>query len=226
MPMIIAFVSQKGGVGKSTLARTLGAVVAHGGLSVLIADLDPKQSTSLQWIKKREPDDDIEIDVRSYEELEDALADGEEFEVVILDLPGGVSRRTLDVAKASHLLVLPTGPSVDDLHPTVLLHHELTTAGISNERIACAICRTLSKDEEADARDYLVEAGCFVLPGALPEKVAYRTALNQGRAMTETASSDLNERADALIESILNRIASQFENATQTQSRNHKGSAA
>jgi chromosome partitioning protein len=30
MPIVVAFVSQKGGVGKSTLARALLAVAAHG----------------------------------------------------------------------------------------------------------------------------------------------------------------------------------------------------
>ncbi len=40
-PVIVGFVSQKGGTGKSTLARALGAVVAGAGLKVKIADLDP-----------------------------------------------------------------------------------------------------------------------------------------------------------------------------------------
>ena len=50
---IVAFVSQKGGTGKSTLARALAAVVAHAGLKVKIADLDPDQQTVLHWEKLR-----------------------------------------------------------------------------------------------------------------------------------------------------------------------------
>ena len=53
MAVIVGLVSQKGGVGKSTLARALGAVVAHAGLKVRIADLDPQQHTVVEWERMR-----------------------------------------------------------------------------------------------------------------------------------------------------------------------------
>jgi len=46
MTTIIAFISQKGGVGKSTLARALAREASHQKLSVLLADCDPQQATS------------------------------------------------------------------------------------------------------------------------------------------------------------------------------------
>ena len=45
MTTIIAFVSQKGGVGKSTLSRALGREAAKSGLTTKIADLDTQQGT-------------------------------------------------------------------------------------------------------------------------------------------------------------------------------------
>ena len=54
IPICVTFVSQKGGTGKSTLARALGAVVAAAGLKVKIADLDPQQQTVLEWEKLRD----------------------------------------------------------------------------------------------------------------------------------------------------------------------------
>jgi chromosome partitioning protein len=53
MAVVVGLVSQKGGTGKSTLARALGAVVAHAGLKVRIADLDPQQHTVLEWERTR-----------------------------------------------------------------------------------------------------------------------------------------------------------------------------
>src|SRR6476620_2530974 len=53
MTTIIAFVSQKGGVGKSTLARALAREAANSGLAVKIADLDTQQGTSVDWHRQR-----------------------------------------------------------------------------------------------------------------------------------------------------------------------------
>jgi chromosome partitioning protein len=48
---IIAFISQKGGVGKSTLARALAVEASKKTkprIDVLLADCDPQQATSYQ----------------------------------------------------------------------------------------------------------------------------------------------------------------------------------
>jgi chromosome partitioning protein len=45
---IIAFISQKGGVGKSTLAQALATEAKKKKISVLLADCDSQQSTSLE----------------------------------------------------------------------------------------------------------------------------------------------------------------------------------
>ena len=57
MPLIVSFVSQKGGVEKSALARALAVAVAEGGMNVLLADLDPQQSTIAEWARLREAED-------------------------------------------------------------------------------------------------------------------------------------------------------------------------
>ncbi len=44
MATIISFVSQKGGVGKTTSAINLATAFAFGGYSVLLVDLDPQSS--------------------------------------------------------------------------------------------------------------------------------------------------------------------------------------
>ena len=53
MTFIVAMVSQKGGVGKSTLARLLAREFAAQDWRVKIADLDISQGTSFQWRSRR-----------------------------------------------------------------------------------------------------------------------------------------------------------------------------
>ena len=53
MAVTMSFVSQKGGVGKSTLARSVAVEAAKAGVDVVIADLDIQQGTIQEWAKLR-----------------------------------------------------------------------------------------------------------------------------------------------------------------------------
>ena len=207
MPGVIAFVSQKGGTGKSTLARALAAVCAQAGLEVVLADLDPRQQTLVQWQKARTAQRvSPRLSVEPFDDVAEAVGRAEACDLLILDMPGGVNDDTLAVACTAHLIVQPTGPTLDDLHPTVLLFHELVAAGVPKSHLVAALCRVLD-DEEAAARAYLEEAGYEVLAGFIPESRAYRTAHNRGRSLTETDEQAFNDRADALIEALLTKVA-------------------
>lgn len=208
MPAVIAFVSQKGGVGKSTLARALAAVCAHAGLEVMLADLDPRQQTLVHWQQTRAAQKvSPRLSVEAFDDAAEASDRAADCDLLILDTPGGVKEETLVVARMAHLIVQPTGPTLDDLHPTVLLFHELMAAGISKARLVAALCRVLDDEEASAARAYLSEAGYEVLRGFIPESRAYRDAHNRGRSLTETTEQGFNERADALIEALLTKVA-------------------
>ena len=211
-PVIVGFVSQKGGTGKSTLARALGAVVAAAGLKVKIADLDPQQGTVLEWERIREENSTSPvITVEAFDTAAEAIASAEDDELLIIDAPAGANRGTLEIAQAATLVVQPSGAGVDDLRPSVLLFHELVQAGIPKDRLVVALCRMLSEAEEDMARAYLTKAGYHVLPGCIPERTAYREAHNRGQAVTETKHKALNARVDELMEGLYARVASQLE---------------
>jgi chromosome partitioning protein len=210
MPLIVSFVSQKGGVGKSTLARALAAVGATGKLKVKLADLDIQQQTSVRWGKARKQrGTDAPIDVGAFRSFEEALVNSEAFDLIIVDTPGHTSPSTGTVTRASHVVVVPTSATIDDLYPTVLLLRALEEIGIPPSRLAVALCRVLEASEEKVARKYVAAAGYELLPGFIPERASYRNAQNRGQALTETIDGTENESADALIESLLRKIAGQ-----------------
>ena len=82
----------------------------------------------------------------------------------------------------------------------------MVKAGIPAGRLAFALNRIGTPAEEAETRAYLAEAGYAVLDGCLLERPAYRQAQNAGHAITETRYVALNERADILIQSLIDRV--------------------
>ena len=204
---VIAFVSQKGGVGKSTLSRGLAREAAKSGLAVKIADLDTQQGTSVEWHRRR-LDEGVEpiISVEGFKTADQALAQVNRYDLLIIDAPARASEGTQKIAQRAALVVQPTNPALDDLGPAVRLFHELTKAGIPKSRLVFAINHVLTDAEEIAAREYLTEAGYEVLKGYLPSKTSYRDAQNHGRSVTETRYDALNSRADGLIQSLINLV--------------------
>jgi chromosome partitioning protein len=206
MGAIIGFVSQKGGVGKSTLARGIGREAAAGGLSVKIADLDVQQGTSVNWYRRRlEAGIEPIFSVESFKTAAQALKLAPQFDYLIIDGPARASSATLEIARAASLIVQPTGSSVDDLEPAVLTFHELVRDGISRDILVFALSRVGTDAEEIEARAYIRQAGYAVLDGSIQERPAYRQASNVGLSITETRYPQLNKRADALIQAMVDR---------------------
>ncbi|WP_312126755.1 ParA family protein [Pseudomonas sp.] len=207
MSTVVAFVSQKGGVSKSTLARALGREASHCGLSVKIADLDVQQGTVIDWLRRRlaagiEPT----IQVESFASAGKALELAGQFDLLILDGPARMSKGTLEIANVADLVVQPTGASLDDLIPAVKEFHALVKAGVPKSKLVFALSRVATEAEVRDAREYLTEAGYAVLDGAVFEKPTYRRAQNQGYSITETRHESLNQSADRVLQDLINRI--------------------
>lgn len=209
MALIVSMVSQKGGVGKSTLARLLGCVFAALGWSVKIADLDIGQGTSFQWRSRRlehqiEPD----VPVEQFGNVDKALALAEQYDMLILDGAPHATSSTRAIADKSNLTVIPTGLSLDDLVPAVVLAHDLVKHGVPRERITFVLSRVGDSELEIEeARAYIEKAGYEVLPGALPEKTGYRRASDTGRALTETRFESLNHHAEQVAQGMVDRIS-------------------
>jgi chromosome partitioning protein len=206
MPLIVSFLSQKGGVGKSTLARALAAVAAYD-LRVRLADLDEEQATVVAWERARRKRAGRPLcAVVACMDIETAIAESGDAELLIIDAPSRSGSAALEIARRSHLIVQPSGASADDLRPAVILFHELVKAGIPKDRLVAAVCRVMSDTEEAAVRGYLVAAGYDVLAGSIPERSAYREIQNRGAAINETRIAKLNQRTDALMESLLGKV--------------------
>lgn len=209
MGYIIGMVSQKGGAGKSTLARLFARELAKDGFSVKIADLDTQQTTCTDWAADRaEAQIEPEIQVQPFGNIKTALAEAPRFDAYILDGRPHSSQQTLEIAKASDLVVIPTGQTKDDLRPAVKLAHSLADVGISPCKIAFALVKTTNSDSELQAaRAYLEQTDYTALEGFVPVSTAYGSAHDAGKVITETSYRTLNEKAERLAQSIIDHLA-------------------
>jgi chromosome partitioning protein len=206
MPLIIAFVSQKGGVGKSTLARALATVAVQRDLLTKVADLDLQQKTALAWQSKRSRNaTKPAIDAAAFGSMQDAVAAAENAQLLVVDTAGNVTDGVSEASGVADLLVQPTSPSWDDLHISVLVFLAMERVGIPRQKLAFALCRVLSQDEARDARQYLSSFGYSVLESYLPEHIAYRDTMRDGRSIAETGQKELDLPVQVLIADMLRK---------------------
>lgn len=210
MAYTLGIISQKGGVGKSTIARLLAREFVAAGWNAKIADLDTGQSTSYNWLTRRnragiKP----YVPVQQYPDLKNALAERESLDVLIIDGMPHADQLTLKIARESDLLIIPTGVTDDDRDPGKGLGKELVRQGVPKDRIVFALCRVPAKASATLSLAYydLVDHGFQVLEGGIPEQAAYAKASNEGRALTETTYSSLKTQAEQVAQSIVDLIS-------------------
>ena len=211
MALIISCVAQKGGVGKSTLARLIAREYAANEWQVKIADMDLQQGTSYSWHQRRlQAGITPVLSVEQFNSVESALRAAQAVDLLVFDGAPAADRQTREIAAQSDLVIIPTSLSLDDLEPTVRLAHALRQH-CDAKRLRLSLCRVgNSKPELNEAIEYLNETPYHLLAGHLLEKTGYRRAFDAGRAATETTFYSLNEKADQLAQSIVDRIEGSY----------------
>jgi len=211
MAYIVGMVSQKGGAGKSTLAQLFARELANGGFSVKIADLDTQQTSSAEWAADR-ADNEIEPPIRceAFADVRQAISEAGQFDAYILDGKPNSSTQTFEIARASDLVVVAVRQSKRDLRPAVKLANDLAdNHGVDPTKIVFAMNQTTDSDTDVmAARRYLEGSDYQVLDGWVRLSTSYSTAMDGGKAITETTFKTLNEKAELLAQSIINKLAS------------------
>jgi len=200
---IIAFISQKGGVGKSTLARALAYEASKQKISVLLADCDPQQATSYQWLQLRKKS---KFKVEVFSTAQQALREANKYDLTIIDGPARTSHATLEIAQKADLVIQPTGASRDDLIPAVKEFNALTKAGVNKKKLLFVLTRLSTPTEAKAIQTYLKNTGYNYSPFYVMEKTSYKQVQNEGKSITETKYPGLANQAKQLITSLLDYL--------------------
>lgn len=128
---IISIISQKGGVGKTTLAINLAAAAQEKGGGVIIADTDPQQST-YRWYCGRKDQIPLPFVASVFADaLPEFLAKAQSnvADYVFIDTSPNSTEESLAIADQSDLIVVPCGPSFIDLRALKRTENILRLAG-------------------------------------------------------------------------------------------------
>ncbi len=206
--MIISFLNQKGGTGKTTLARAVAVEFVRNGWSVHVADMDTVQKTAFNWAGRREEAGiDPALEIALYREPKTALKAAETSDLLLVDGKAFADAHVLEFAKVSDLIVLPVGISADDLEPTLKLATELVNKGISRASIFFVVCKVMKNgDREAmNTRNSIKNWAFDVAQGWIPMQTAYSQAMDAGYSLIETRYKELNHSTDKIIQQIVDK---------------------
>jgi chromosome partitioning protein len=194
-----AFVSQKGGVGKSTLARVLALGAVHRGRKTLLADFDLDQLTCVEWGALRlRAGIDPEIDARAFKSLKKLRKDDTAVDFVVADTRGLADDLSTEVAEISDVVFLPTGVSQDDLRPTLNLARKLARRGAEGRLVVVLSKVGRSEAQFVRAVETIEDSGFELLSEHWPQRDGFQSDLDAGRAGREARNPYLREIAERM----------------------------
>jgi chromosome partitioning protein len=114
---VIALVSTKGGVGKSTIAESIAVEAVKEGRQVYLLDLDPQKSTANWWKRRGGPENPmLVVGVDAASKAIKAIRDKKvERDLMVIDTPGSFLGVINDALGEAHCIVIVTQPSAKDI---------------------------------------------------------------------------------------------------------------
>jgi chromosome partitioning protein len=198
--MILSFLGQKGGGGKSTFTRATAVEYVKNGWAVHVADMDERQGSTFKWsIRRAEAEVNPEVEVSIYLTEKTALKAAKTCDLLIVDGKPYSSKQTLKIAEASDLIVIPTGTTIDDLQPSLDLAIELTQAKIPKEKIVFVVNKVASAAEAISTIETIRTWGFDTTDLYLDYKAGYGKSMDGGFGLTECQWPSIAKRSDQIV---------------------------
>jgi chromosome partitioning protein len=201
----LAFVSQKGGSGKSTIASSVAVAAHQTNEKVCVIDMDPQGSLT-NWARLRGAGD-IEVLASGGAGLPALLATLERRGVTLalLDTPGVEGAASSAAMRVADLNIVPSRPSLFDLWASARARAALEEIGAKFVFLLnqCPPAQTARVQDGVEA---LEEMGRLISP--FLARVEYQDAARRGRGVTElNPSGGAAQEMRGLWQSITARLA-------------------
>lgn len=209
----IAFLTQKGGAGKTTLAASLAVAAAGAGEKVIALDLD-SQGSLARWAERRKAANAANAVVVEPFEAErlsrlpailEGLA-GVGFTLAVFDTAGADSAAVRLVTESSDLCLLPARPTRLDVDATAATFRAVFLAKRKAAFVLNQCPSTYRSLRANEAAEELTRLGVLAEP-KLPARIDFPDAIAAGLGVTEYARDG---KAAQEIEALWRWIEAQF----------------
>ena len=193
MAKIIGIIQVKGGVGRSTLATNLAALLSER-LKTVLVDCDMPQGTAASWYSLRQQERPTESLTLTTTDNHTGLTRvieqlNESHELIVIDAPPRIAEITRAILILADLCLIPLGTSAAEIWATTDLLSTIEEAKKVKRQVDARIVWTRFRPTTRSAQELSEavhrELKLQELKSKLGLRVAYSDALAQGRTVME-----------------------------------------
>lgn len=198
--MIISFLNQKGGVGKTTLAINLAHALQIREGSVLLIDADSQEST-LRWHEANEGAILPVIGIHHAAIANDLLRFQRDYQYVFVDGPAGINNMTLSAMVNSDIVLIPIGPSQYDIWSSQILVDKIETEQLLHDKPRAAFIITQKRANtklSAEVHEVMRTGKFPIFESSTFHREIYKTTVPSGKTVFDGTGRDFKKGAQEI----------------------------
>ena len=207
--MIVSFLNQKGGVGKTTLSINVAACFAKAGRRVLLIDAD-KQGSASTWAGLREETPFQVVSLARANMARDALKMAADYDVAVIDGPPHAEEIARSCIAASDFVALPIEPSGLSTWASDLTVKQVREAQDFKPGLKCGFVVSRKIGNTVIGREIRVmaaEAGIAILSAEIEQRVAFAESITMVQTIFEwTGEGAAAREIEALVSEIESHV--------------------